>query len=89
MTMVSRNTPRAWTQPWSQGCLASEAAAGMVMVPWPASLDMRPRLTPWARATPKAPPKTAAGWKAWVKTAEKNQGIRTKLTTMSTRTVST
>ena len=33
ITMVSRNTPRAWTQPWSQGCLASEAAAGIVMVP--------------------------------------------------------
>ncbi len=62
------------TQPWSQGCLASEAAAGMVMVPCPASLDMRPRLTPWARATPKAPPNMASGWKAWVKTAEKNQG---------------
>ena len=33
MTMVSRKTPRACTQPCSQGWSTSAAAAGMVMVP--------------------------------------------------------
>ena len=38
---------------------------------------------------PKAPPKTAAGLKAWVKIAAKNQGIRVKLQSTRTTTVST
>ena len=44
---------------------------------------------PWLRATPKAPPNTAWGRKAWLNTAPKNQGMRVKLPRMRATTVAT
>ena len=61
MTTVSKKTPIDWTSPCSTGCRLSAAAAAIVIVPWPASLTMSPRLIPCWRATPKLPPKMASG----------------------------
>ena len=63
------------------------AAAGMVIVPCPASFDIRPLLIPWLSAIPKAPPKTASGRKASENTAPKNHGILGILNTMRRMTV--
>ena len=54
--------------------LAMQQAAAIVIVPWPASFDMRPRFTPCTRQRPNAPPNTASGVKAPLKTAEKKYG---------------
>ena len=71
ITWVSKNTPIAEMMPCSQGCFASAAAAGIVIVPCPASFDISPLLTPCIRTVPKAPPKTASGLNAPVNTALK------------------
>ena len=71
ITMVSRKTPMDASIPCSHGCFASEAAADMVIVPWPASLDISPRFTPCANTVPNTPPKNASDLKAPPKTAWK------------------
>ena len=75
ITMVSKNTPIDAKIPCSHGCLASEAAADIVMVPCPASFDIRPRFTPWQSTVPKSPPKIASGLNAPLNTALKKYGI--------------
>ena len=67
----------------------SAAAAGMVIVPCPASLDIRPLFTPCASTVPKAPPKIASGVNAPANTDLKKNGICVKLISISVITVST
>ena len=67
MTMVSMNTPKAWSRPDLAGWLTSAAAAAQGAEPEPASLENNPRFTPFISTAPK-PPATAwrrpkASWK--------------------------
>ena len=86
ITIVSRKTPREAITPCSHGCFASAAAADMVIVPCPASFDIRPRFTPCASTVPKTPPKNASGLKAPANTLPKKYGIRVKFNIIRSNT---
>ena len=58
ITMVSIRTPSDWVRPVRTGSLLWAAAAAQGAEPEPASLENRPRLTPFIRTAPK-PPDTA------------------------------
>ena len=69
-TMVSMKTPRDWMRPWRTGCDTVAVAAALGAVPWPASLENRPRLVPLiiaATMPPPSPPTVAWAEKAEVK----------------------
>ena len=61
ITMVSINTPSACTRPTFTGSLSSAAAAAHGAEPEPASLENRPRFTPFMSTAPKPP---AAIWRS-------------------------
>ena len=69
-TIVSMKTPRDWMRPWRTGWDTVAVAAALGAVPWPASLEKRPRLVPLiiaAMMPPPRPPTVASIEKAEVK----------------------
>ena len=58
ITSVSMNTPSAWSSPSFAGWLMSAAAAAQGAEPEPASLEKRPRFTPFIMTAPIPPPAT-------------------------------
>ncbi len=57
-------------------------AAAIVMVPCPASFDIKPRFTPCASAVPITPPNSACGANAPMITSWKKYGIKGRLIAM-------
>ena len=76
ITMVSMNTPKAWNRPALTGWLTSEAAAAQGAEPLPASLENRPRCTPFISAAPKPPATTWRRPKASSTMRRNTLGIR-------------
>lgn len=81
--------PRAWTQPWSQGCPGVGGGGGHGDGALARLVGHEAPLDALAQRHPEGPPEHRLRRKAWPKTAPKNQGIRPMLHTTSTTTVTT
>ena len=83
MTMVSRMTPKACKRPAFAGWLTFAAAAAQGAEPEPASLENRPRLTPFISAPPKAPAAACRSPKASSTMRANTPGSRAAFFTMT------
>ena len=82
MTMVSIRTPNACTSPILTGSSHSAAAAAQGAEPDPASLEKRPRLTPFMTTAPNPPAAACRKPKASAKIRPNTLGSSVKLRRM-------
>ena len=82
MTTVSIRTPSACTKPIFTGSSQEAAAAAQGAEPLPASLENRPRLTPFISTAPKPPAATCRRPKASEKMRPSTAGSWRKFTAM-------